>query len=94
MELKYCFKKLKKTATQKTLNDGYHYIFWLNKIEFRQISEHKHGLIINGIKYTIDIRATNGLIYVQPFQGYKWLLKPELKNIYHLPESIFNVIKN
>ena len=54
------------TPIQKTGNNGYHYLFLVNEEQLKIIGASLTGLYIDGIKYTIDIKATNQFLLCEP----------------------------
>lgn len=85
------------TPIQKTGRDGLHYLFKVNEEQIKLISN-RTNLKIDNIKYSIDVRAINGFIIVEPStyndKVYKWLKYPHETEISKLPEWLFELIKD
>lgn len=90
------------TPHQITGNNGLHYLFQCTEEQLNSIQQIT-GLIIDGIKYSIDVKTTNGLLFVEPTQykveknairKYKWVIKPDAIPIQDIPEWLFNMIKS
>ena len=88
------------TPTQQTGNNGYHYIFKINKLNYDRIRS-RTGITYKGIHYNIDVKFNNSCQFVEPsnYQDingntkyYKWLKSPADININILPEFLLNFI--
>ena len=82
------------TPTQQTGNNGYHYIFKINKLIYDRIRP-RTGITYNGIHYNIDVKFNNSCQFVEPsnyqdingnIKYYKWLKNPADININILPD--------
>jgi len=88
------------TPTQKTGNNGYHYLFLVDEEQLNIIGSSLTGLIIdNSYKsYSIDIKATNQFLLVEPSKYnnkcYKWIRAPHDTAILSLPEWLMTIIIN
>lgn len=84
------------TPIQKTANNGYHYLFKATAEELKNIGSSITGLIIDDIKYSIDVKATNQFLIVEPSnyddKCYKWIKAPKEYDILLLPRFIYDII--
>jgi len=86
------------TPTQKTGNNGYHYLFLVTDDQLKIIGSSITDLIIDGIKYSIDVKASNQLLICEPsiYKGkfYKWLddKTPSDIDILKMPSWIYDII--
>ena len=84
------------TPIQKTMNNGYHYLFQVSKEQIETIGTNKLGLMIDGKKYSIDIIASNGFLMVQPSslktKSYKWIKSPSGTDILDMPTFVYDMI--
>ena len=64
------------TPTQKTGNNGLHYLFKVSKDVFDKLPASITELSINGLKYSIDFKGKNQFVIVEPSKYedkfYKW----------------------
>jgi len=87
-----------KTPTQKTGNNGYHYLFLVDEEQFNIIGSGLIGLTINNSfkKYSIDVKALNGFIISEPSKYsnkfYKWIVAPDT-DILNIPSWLFEIIR-
>jgi len=86
------------TAKQITGNNGIHYLFFITKAQYKQISANITSLTYNNQSYTIDIKCKNGCIFVEPTtynnKKYEWEIKPIIENIQDIPIKIYDLILN
>jgi len=92
------------TPTQKTGNNGFHYLFLICEEQYKNISNNITDLKIDNQKYTIDVKCTGGCLYVEPSKyvsletgetkKYKWIIKPEINNFQDLPNFLYEIIYN
>lgn len=86
------------TPTQKTGNNGYHYLFLVNDEQLNLIGSSITDLIIDGLKYSIDVKATNQLLICEPstYKGkfYKWVddKAPSDIDILKMPAWLYDII--
>jgi hypothetical protein len=90
------------TCIQKTGNNGYHYLFKLNNNDYSKLKT-INGLYINEIKYSIDFKAKNQALIVEPsyyyndkkeLKEYKWIKSPEKQSIQYMPLFVYNMLLN
>ena len=87
------------TPIQQTANNGLHYLFKVNKNDYSQLKT-INGLYIDDKKYSIDFKANNQCLIVEPsmyIKGdetkyYKWLKSPEEQPIQYMPLFIYNTL--
>jgi hypothetical protein len=86
------------TPIQKTGNNGYHYLFLVNDEQLKIIGSSITDLIIDGLKYSIDVKATNQLLISEPstYKGkfYKWIegKAPSDIEILKMPTWLYDII--
>jgi hypothetical protein len=89
------------TPYQITGNKGLHYLFQCTEEQIKR-TQSITGLEIDGIKYSIDVKTTNGLLFAEPTQyrveknairKYKWEIRPDAIPIQDIPEWLFDMIK-
>jgi len=84
------------TPTQKTGNNGLHLLFKVSEEQFQYIKP-IISLKIDGKSYSIDVKAANGFIIVEPStyngKSYKWIKKPYETDILDMPLWLFELIK-
>lgn len=87
-------KKIK-TPTQKTGNNGLHYIFKVSEQVFNTLPSSITEININGIKYSIDFKGKNQFMLVEPSKYdnkfYKWTTKITTK-IQILPQWLLDIL--
>jgi hypothetical protein len=90
------------TPIQKTGNNGYHYLFKVNETDYKLLRT-INGLYIDGKKYTIDFKAKNQCLIVEPtkyynnnkeLKEYLWLKSPKEQEIKYMPLFVFNMLRN
>jgi len=88
------------TPIQKTGNNGLHYLFKVNKDDYKQLKT-INGLFIDGIKYTIDFKAHNQCLLVEPSiyyndkdekKEYKWEKSVDNYDIMYMPLFVYNIL--
>ena len=89
------------TPTQLTGNKGYHYLFSVSAEQLKKIGCSLTNIKIEGKTYSIDVKATNQNLIVEPssyssvdkkIKSYTWLKKIGDVNILKLPIWIYNII--
>jgi len=84
------------TMTQKTGNNGLHYLFKINKEQYETLPTMITGLNIEGVKYSIDFKSKNQFVIVEPTKygekTYKWDDIDEEIEI--MPEWIYEMLCN
>jgi len=84
------------TMTQKTGNNGLHYLFKINKKQYETLPATITGLNIDGVKYSIDFKNKNQFVIVEPTKygdkTYKWINIDEKIEI--IPEWIYEMLCN
>ena len=84
------------TMTQKTGNNGLHYLFKINKEQYETLPTMITGLNIEGVKYSIDFKSKNQFVIVEPTiydnKKYKWNDIDE--DIQIMPEWIYEMLCN
>ena len=86
------------TWKAKTGNNGYHYYFKYD--DKTKDFKTKSNLVINGYKYSIDIRNKAGIIYAPPtvyesddnFKKYTWINNPFITELAEMPDWLYNSI--
>ena len=88
------------TPIQKTGNNGRHYLFKLSEDDYKRLKT-INGLFIDGIKYSIDFKANNQCLIVEPscymndkgeLKEYKWIKSPEDQPILYMPLFVYNML--
>lgn len=92
------------TPYQSTGNNGFHFLFMVDCERFKHISKNIRGVIINGVKYSWDVRSIGGCLYTEPThytskktkeeKYYKWIIKPKLKNFQDIPDFLYDILYN
>ena len=84
------------TPIQQTGNNGYHYLFLVSEDQLRLIGCSLTGLIIDGLKYSIDIKATNQFLLCEPTKYknkcYQWIKAPDDNDILKMPCWLYDII--
>ena len=88
-----------KTPIQQTQSGGYHYLFKVSAEQLAINGASITDLTIDEQKYSIDLKATNQFIFVEPTKindtrFYKWIQSPATVPIMILPNFIYNLILN
>lgn len=90
-------KKKINTPTQKTGNDGLHYLFKVSEEDFKKLPASITELSIEGQKYSIDFKGKNQFVIVEPSKYddkyYKWTTD-YTTNIQILPKWIHDILLN
>jgi len=89
------------TPIQKTGNDGLHYLFKVNKKDYSLLKT-LNGLYIDNKKYTIDFKAKNQCLIVEPtkyydnkvLKEYLWVKSPKDQEIKYMPLFVFDMLTN
>jgi hypothetical protein len=84
------------TPTQLTGNQGYHYLFAVSEEQLEHIGCSLTNLKIDGMTYSIDVKAKNQMLIVEPStynkKTYKWLKQPSDIPIMILPDWLYDII--
>ena len=84
------------TPIQQTGNNGYHYLFLVNEEQLQIIGCSLTGLYIEGVKYSIDIKATNQFLLCEPTKyknkSYNWIKAPDDNDILKMPNWLYDII--
>lgn len=90
------------TPTAKTGNNGYHYLFKVTDEQFKNISTFT-GLTIDNVKYSIDLKAGNQFLLVEPtkyttydkkcIKKYEWVISPANAEIMSIPAWVYDLVK-
>lgn len=90
-------KKKINTPTQKTGNNGLHYLFKVSLENFNKLPASITELSIDGQKYSIDFKGKNQFMIVEPSKydekHYKWIIDFTTE-IQELPVWLFNILIN
>ncbi len=85
------------TPTQKTGNNGLHYLFKVKEEKFKNLPNAKTKLYIDGEKFTIDFKGFNQFVIVEPTKyagkSYKWIIDSS-NEIEELPKWIYDILIN
>ncbi len=84
----------------KTGNNGFHYYFKYD--DKTKDFKTKSNLVINGYKYSIDVRNKAGIIYAPPtvyesennFKKYTWQNNPFITELLDMPEWLYEKLYN
>jgi hypothetical protein len=89
--------KIINTPTQKTGNDGLHYLFKVSENIFDKLKSSGTELVIDGEKYAIDYKAKNQFMIVEPskYDGkyYKWTTNISTP-VQEMPDWLVRIIIN
>jgi hypothetical protein len=93
-----------RTPTATTGNNGLHYLFKVSHEQLQQMQSAYTGLMIDGVKYDIDVKARNGVQLAQPtrytavdgsIKKYQWIKDTIYKyDIMKLPQWLYSIIIN
>jgi hypothetical protein len=90
-------KKKINTPTQKTGNNGLHYLFKVPDITFNKLKSSGTELAINGQKYSIDFKGKNQFMIVDPSsygdKYYEWIVSIDT-DIQEMPKWLKDIIIN
>ena len=85
------------TPTQKTGNNGLHYLFKIHTDIFENLSSSGTELVIDNQKYSIDFKCKNQFMIVEPsnYNGkkYKWINDFTI-DVQEMPQWLIDIITN
>lgn len=88
-------KKEINTPTQKTGNNGLHYLFKVSEENFNKLPRLITKIVIDGVRYSLDFKGENQMMFVAPTnyhgKSYKWIID-FTEDIEEMPKWLLTII--